>query len=468
MVNKVPIALIFSLILIISYLPRAHAVSQSVQVDGIARGGSVFDYNCNCFVATPASLSTTRMNDVIVVVAQCAVFTTSCNDNITSLSDSVGHVWTLRAAFTPSGGRPIWEYYTVAASPVFSDQINASWSGSDSFGFVAFAVSGADILHPWTGPPMEQSSGSGCGSACGTITIPTFAAQDFVMVSVASDEGPPCGNSFADIAPFNAALVGGGGEVNYFITEPAASNTVSFTCTSYGDAVTLLGDALRSQSAPTLALDGVGIPTGEFSQMLTTTKGNDVILLTVDSDCNFPIYIKDTNSLSFGQRFSYKPPTQAFCLSEYYAIAHSPLVSDNITVVAPFTEVLAITGADTKTVFDPNPSNPTGVTCTGSWSSGLTCGNCAVGQGTCTASIQTSTIDFVIATTAIGDAPPCGVVYPSSVVPGFTDIVANGKFEVDYEITNLPQTTVVFNCSGTDVGAIVLDAISLHGTIAAS
>jgi hypothetical protein len=52
-------------------------------------------------------------------------------------------------------------------------------------------------------------------------------------------------------------------------------------------------------------------------------------------------------------------------------------------------------------------------------------------------------------------------------VQGFTTITTNkgygGWFEVDYEITSVPQTNVMFNCNGTDAVAIVMDAISFRG-----
>src|SRR5436309_8840648 len=64
------------------------------------------------------------------------------------------------------------------------------------------------------------------------------------------------------------------------------------------------------------------------------------------------------------------------------------------------------------------------------------------GNGICSASIQTSTIDFVIATTAINDAGGRGV-YNDRPPPGFTQIAnGNSHFEVDYVLTTVSQTTV--------------------------
>jgi hypothetical protein len=75
--------------------------------------------------------------------------------------------------------------------------------------------------------------------------------------------------------------------------------------------------------------------------------------------------------------------------------------------------------------------------------------------------MQTSTPDFVIASIAINDAPPCGG--ESGQVPaGFTSVVYTGKMQVYYAITTTPRSNVVFDCNSTDVTAIVLDAISLN------
>src|SRR2546422_1713140 len=191
-----------------------------------------------------------------------------------------------------------------------------------------------------------------------------------------------------------------------------------------------------AQAAATpLALDGVGTNTtcqaaNCEAQLLTTTKGYDVVLLL--AECGFtycPITISsitDSSGLAFSQRVSYAPNDK---LWEYYARATAPLKSDNITVVfscTPFCfalhgiQVLAIHGPNTREIFDPNPSIPAAEPCPGS-----SCGTCSTDGGTCSASIQTSTLDFVIVSTAINDAPPCGDIYRQPP-PGFTTIRGGG------------------------------------------
>ena len=223
-----------------------------------------------------------------------------------------------------------------------------------------------------------------------------------------------------------------------------------------------------------LTLDGVGAsncqrPFCVHSQLLTTSSGHDVIVLVVDTHCNTGIAgIIDSSGLNFTLRVSHANGCYG-SLWEYYAIANARLNQDNITLLADQCcntiiemQVFAVHGANTLAVFDPDPSTPAAVSCPGEG-----CGDCTAnfGKGTCSVSIQTSTLDFVVASTAINGAPPCGPHYQTGQVQGFTSLMPNqnGRFEVDYSITTLPQNTVEFACNGTDASVILVDAISLHG-----
>ncbi len=228
-------------------------------------------------------------------------------------------------------------------------------------------------------------------------------------------------------------------------------------------------------ASPSMELDGVGTNGSNSgcsafcmrSQLLTTSMGDDVIIVTLECgegpSSGHPcdgITITDDTGLTFTKRLSFPASGDSGTLWEFYAVAASPLKSDNITVAADFCcrgggmLVLGIHGANTSMVFDPNRSIPA--------SNSYTRGDCIVGSGTCSASIQTDTVDFVIGTTAIDDAPPCGDGYPNGNVPGFTNIGSgpNSNFEVDYAITTTSQTNVEYACSDTDVSGIVLDAVS--------
>src|SRR5438128_5357992 len=194
------------LMALLVYLAPVNAAPPSMSLDGATIGTS---YSCdtsscsslcsshlNC--SASATLTTTSSNDVIVVIAQCGIFqncasccpSPSSVDNITSIVDDGGHTWTLRAAYTPPHGRPIWEYFTIADSPLSSDRINVTWSGSNPFvGFVALGISGANTQHPWDPSrklPATEALSSGCidPRIC-TISFSAVGAEDLVIVSTA-------------------------------------------------------------------------------------------------------------------------------------------------------------------------------------------------------------------------------------------------------------------------------------------
>jgi hypothetical protein len=204
-------------------------------------------------------------------------------------------------------------------------------------------------------------------------------------------------------------------------------------------------------------LDGIGMKTYHYpysalgmTQLLTTARGHDVIILFCY--CAPPVTILDSSGLVFTERLAYGDFIHG-SLFEYYAIADSPLKSDNITVIPNQQEVgmqvVAIHGANTNRIFDPNLSVPATVSSQSSLS------------------IETSTIDFVLAATAINDDPACGAAYlPIVGVPGFTTVTTSpgyaGNFEFDYRTTTMPHETIHFNCTQTSVEGIVLDAVSLR------
>jgi hypothetical protein len=237
-----------------------------------------------------------------------------------------------------------------------------------------------------------------------------------------------------------------------------------------------IGTSTTGADSSPIALDGMGTNScpGQFceqSQMLTTTQSNDMIVLIVETYGNTTIsHITDSNGLSFTQHHSYTSTTSAVTLWDYYAVAPSALRSDNITVFPDQCcfrvwgmQVLAISGADTSMVFDHDTSTTAAFSCPGP-----ECGICHadynLNPGTCSATIQTSANNFVIATTAINDAPTCGGYLNSpagyQAPPGFTRMTSqNNRFELDYAITTAPHGNVVFDCNGTDATAILLEVV---------
>src|SRR2546430_2245767 len=119
-----------------------------------------------------------------------------------------------------------------------------------------------------------------------------------------------------------------------------------------------------------LTLDGVGAsncqrPLCVHSQLLTTSSGQDVIMLVVETYCSTGISgITDSSSLNFTLRVSHANGCYG-TLWEYYGIATGRLNQDSITVLADQCchtimgmQVFAVHGANMHGVFDSDPSTP--------------------------------------------------------------------------------------------------------------
>ncbi|TMI51066.1 hypothetical protein E6H13_09615, partial [Candidatus Bathyarchaeota archaeon] len=218
-------------------------------------------------------------------------------------------------------------------------------------------------------------------------------------------------------------------------------------------AAALISSSHFVHASPTLGLDGVGVqPTPccgpqPNSEVLSTNNGNDVIIVIIECgyrSCNGNVSsVTDSSGLSYTLRISYTPNDR---LWEYYAVAPTPLSSDNITILVSgslFTWMaFAVKGVNTASVFDSSPSLPAMAACAGP------------GPNDCSVSAETSAVDFVIASTAINDAGSC------RTSAGFSEITPlGGSLDVDYRIVDASQSGISFTCSGTDPTAIILDAL---------
>ena len=140
--------------------------------------------------------------------------------------------------------------------------------------------------------------------------------------------------------------------------------------------------------------------------------GHDVILLIVEWDGQ-RLALEDSSGLSFVQRIAFKPQPSLYCapscpaMTEYYALGNAPLRFDNITVSVSNLSgccatifgmhVIGVSGTNTRAIFDSNPSVPALVSCpflsdAYAWTSPGFGEYLANGFGTCSASIQTSTL----------------------------------------------------------------------------
>lgn len=227
------------------FLPQASAASPTMALDGVAK----FGCSCDGIASASVMLTTTHSNDVIVVIAQCG-FAGWCDDNISSIVDGGDHVWTLRLNYRPyPNGRPVWEYYTVADTPLSLDVITVTWSGAEAVWFVAFGVDGANVRHPWDssqGLPAARvpsciSNNSAANYTVCTGTFSVVGAQDFVLVTTPINDDQAC--QFT--SPFqNLNAFDGAGETDFLITRIGGSNSVAFTCNNT-DPVFFLADAIH-------------------------------------------------------------------------------------------------------------------------------------------------------------------------------------------------------------------------------
>jgi len=179
LVNRIRMGLIvLSLTAVLVFVPKANAAVPSMALDGfwsLCSNGRCATSNAN------ASLTTTGYNDVLVLIAQSK----GGGNNVTSVSDEDGHVWTLRT--TTSHDFPIWEYYAIAKSPLHADRINLTWQYPDPpdayRSFVVFGVSGGNSNHPWASSfPVERTGWN--GSAVAIVPAPGAGAVSYTHLTL--------------------------------------------------------------------------------------------------------------------------------------------------------------------------------------------------------------------------------------------------------------------------------------------
>ncbi len=230
---------LLSLVAMLGFVSQVRAAPPTMALDGF--WSLCPNRQCSSNPSAIASLTTTHDDDVIVLLAQSKFG----RNTVTSVVDNDGHIWTLRAVI--SGRNPIWEYFAIANSPLSSDRINVTWAKTPFIGydaFIVFGVSGANIHNPWVPKfPVEITGWDGS-----SVAVSVAGAEDFVIVSTAVNDAPPCFTT-TDITPFrNIGEIGAGvyGEADYFIASTGGSTTVSFFCNPHSDPMTFLGDALRA------------------------------------------------------------------------------------------------------------------------------------------------------------------------------------------------------------------------------
>lgn len=198
---------------------------------------------------------------------------------------------------------------------------------------------------------------------------------------------------------------------------------------------------------------------------LTTNNDSDAIMAIASCEVSAPstcsgvtLSTVDSFGLRFHQHgsYCYDGQLRSSCVWEYYTIANSPLINDNITVSAPKNltiqlglNTFGVSGANTTATFDIKL--PAGQHCAATDS----------GPADCTINFTTSPViaspyEFVFSSTTLNDAPPCSV----SSYPRWSQIAGTNRQATDYELVIPDQENDSFTCLGhSDPLIIFVDGI---------
>jgi len=252
-------------------------------------------------------------------------------------------------------------------------------------------------------------------------------------------------------------------EVDYYETcGPPSGITLSWTPPGTQGSVLVPSNVLVAPPR----IDTQGVYSGSClssrsCQLLSTNNAPDIIVLIANCEgscVGITPTVGDSSGLVFAQRLAYCYSGSLFssCLWEYYAVANRILSNDNISSL-PNQSVrwrmitLAVSGADTNSIFDPLlPAEQH-------------CSELNGSPADCTVSLSTSNAaasapyEFLLVTSALNDAGQCQS--PNSQdwsQPLFYD----GNQETDYQLARLTQNNYSFTCTANgDPTVIVADGI---------
>jgi len=225
------VMLIVVLSALVVSMPHVVSATPSLGLDGVGKPGG-------CCVSE--LLTTNNANDVIVVVVECGYI--SCSDNVSSVTDSSGLDYTLRASFAPNDR--LWEYYAIAPAPLSSDNITVLASGPRFYGFMAFAIEGVNTATVFDASPSLPAVAACAGPGPNDCTVSAeTSAVDFVIASTAINDAGACTAStgFTEVTPAGGSL-----DIDYQIVDTLGAKTY-FTC-SGTDPTAIVLDALTSSN----------------------------------------------------------------------------------------------------------------------------------------------------------------------------------------------------------------------------
>src|SRR5438270_1441585 len=177
------------------------------------------------------SITTSNAGDAIIVLADCGYG--SCpNVTIASVFDHNGLNFTQRISYSP-----LWEYYALAPTTLTADNITFEFYRTPYCCFMemmVLAISGVNSNAIFDPDPSIPATTACCGQLSAALTTST---TDFVIASVAIDDGPSCTTSpgWTIIpTPYYAPENGATDWDLYYQTVPSPQQNLTFTCGAPG------------------------------------------------------------------------------------------------------------------------------------------------------------------------------------------------------------------------------------------
>ena len=348
-------------------------------LDGSAKGGCGYVTTCS------VSLSTIQSPDVIIVGCDCWPNTASF-----SVQDTAGLVYhQITGPVSIGGNQIIQEWYAIATTPLSQDQVSVetALTGETWYGVIAFAVSGANTVSPFDSNPSlpRAQANTACPGNYPCNTGVSTSGPDFVY-QFGGDTGYALETPGSGFTLIGDNTGGGDAYAQFMIsTAPLSSATLSFG-TAQGWDFGVIADAIQpatsgssSTSSSSSTTSTPGAPPSldgsanngcgyvmSCSAVLSTSHASDVII--VGCDCwpqGGSFSVRDSAGLTFSQRTPQMSIGGNQFVQTWYAVASAPLTQDVISVVTTLTGetwygvvVFAVSGANTQSPFDPNPSLP--------------------------------------------------------------------------------------------------------------
>jgi hypothetical protein len=190
----------------------------------------------------------------------CVVITVN-NTTVSSITDSAGLTYSLRA--TSGGASPIELWSARSNGAQASNTITVTYAGTATFGrVIAFGVSGTDASDPWDDHASTPNTGTS-----DPATVSTTASDTFIIGAFrGSTSDPTAGTDYTEIGTQNGSFT----LVEYKIVAAPQTGLSVTVGTGVGTMNGAIGDALQAEDAP-----GTEDLIGSSSAGAQTAPGNE-------------------------------------------------------------------------------------------------------------------------------------------------------------------------------------------------